>query len=75
MKAIETHLRAYRRLYWANQGLLQAAYVLKELEKEPVSSREKEALRRTQVMIEETRTLMNKKMSEWVESNSFGDSG
>jgi len=66
VKAIETQLHAYRCLYWANQSLLQAAYALKELEEEPASSEKKEMLRRTQAMIEETRTLMNNKMSEWV---------
>jgi hypothetical protein len=67
VKSLETQLRAYRCLYWANQGLLQAENVLKELEQEPASSGEKETLRRTQAMIEETRRLMNRKMSEWVD--------
>ncbi len=66
MKTMETQLRAYRCLYWANQGLLQTLRALKELEEERASSERKKALRRTQVMIEKTRTLMNCRMSGWV---------
>ncbi len=66
MKTIETQLRAYRSLYWANQGLLQAVRALKELDEERASSEKKAALRRTRAMIEKTRTLMNCRMSGWV---------
>jgi SMC interacting uncharacterized protein involved in chromosome segregation len=66
MKDMETPLRAYRCLYWANQGLLQALRALKELDEERAASEKKKALRRTQAMIEKTRTLMNCRMSGWV---------
>ena len=63
---MDTRLRAYRCLYWANQGLLQAVRALKELDEERASLEKKRALRRTQAMIEKTRTLMNCRMSGWV---------
>ena len=66
MKIIASQLRAYRCLYWANQGLLQAVRALKELDAERASSEKREALHRTQAMIERTRNLMNRKMSDWV---------
>src|SRR5258708_7067736 len=34
VKTMDTRLRAYRCLYWANQGLLQAVRALKELDEE-----------------------------------------
>lgn len=66
MKDMETQLHAYRCLYWANQGMLQALRALKELDEERASLEKKRALRRTEVMIEKTRTLMNCRMSGWV---------
>jgi hypothetical protein len=41
MKDMETQLRAYRCLYWANQGLLQAFRALKELDEERASIEKK----------------------------------
>jgi hypothetical protein len=70
MKASKTSLCAYRSLYWANQGLLQAVRSLEELSSDPssrASVRLSDKLRRTQAMIEETRLLMNQNLSEWIE--------
>lgn len=81
MKVGKTRLSLYRSLYWANQGLLQAVRCLEELRGDPASrllpesdllpSSEKfdDKLRRTQVMIEETRLLMNRNLAEWIEPN------
>lgn len=66
MKVSETGLRAYRCLYWANQGLLQAVRSLEELSGNP-SLALNDQLRRTQAMIEETRQLMNRNLEGWIE--------
>jgi hypothetical protein len=47
-------------------GPAASSQPLKELDEERASSQDKAALRRTQAMIEKTRTLMNCKMSGWV---------
>jgi len=69
MKVSEMSLRVYRSLYWANQGLLRAVAALQELDQELASaldvSQFSDKLRRTQVMIEETRSLMNSNLAEW----------
>jgi hypothetical protein len=70
MKVSKTSLRVYRSLYWANQGLLSAVAALQELQREPAApllgvSAFHDKLRRTQAMIEETRTLMNTNLAEW----------
>ena len=70
MKVSKTNLRLYRSLYWANQGLLNAVAALQELQREPAVpllgiSVFHDKLRRTQAMIEETRTLMNTNLAEW----------
>jgi len=70
MSAIPTRLDLYRSLYWANQGLLNAVRYLQEAEGPAASTTSKllnHNLRRTQAMIEETRTLMNQILSEWVD--------
>jgi hypothetical protein len=72
MKVICTRLDLYRTLYWANQGLLNAVRALKEAEiparpVAPPSELLKVNLRRTQAMIEETRTAMNDILTEWIE--------
>ncbi len=75
MKAVEISVRLYRSLYWANQGLLQAVRSLEELRGESASvslqadSLLYDRLRRTQAMIEETRLVMNRNLSEWIERN------
>jgi len=50
MKVNKISLRAYRSLYWANQGLLQAVRSLDELR--GTTTVEPDRLRRTQAMIE-----------------------
>jgi len=72
MKTGKMNLCAYRSLYWANQGLLQAVRSLEELRSDPASGLPasallNEKLRRTQAMIEETRLLMNRNLAEWTE--------
>ncbi len=70
MKDVTTRLDLYRSLYWANQGLLNAVHALQEAET-PTSSVSSQplnqTLRRTQVIIEETRTVMNDILCEWVQ--------
>jgi hypothetical protein len=70
MKAGKGGLRLYRSLYWANQGLLQAVRALQEAELPPSAllpwtAELNDKLRRTQAMIEETRDLMNRTLTEW----------
>jgi len=72
MRVDEKRLGLYRSLYWANQGLLQAVRALEDAERPapnlfPSSDILSAKLRRTQAMIEETRTLMNRALAEWVE--------
>jgi hypothetical protein len=71
MKVARARLDLYRSLYWANQGLLQAVRSLQEAEmptpSDPPSDLLKFNLRRTQSMIEETRTVMNEMLREWIE--------
>jgi hypothetical protein len=64
MKVNKMSLRAYRSLYWANQGLLQAVRSLDELR--GTTTVEPDRLRRTQAMIEETRLLMNRNLEDWI---------
>lgn len=70
MKVATNRIDLYRSLYWANQGLLNAVHALREAET-PVSSISIEQLnhelRRTQAIIEETRTVMNHILREWIE--------
>ena len=70
MKVSEMSLRVYRSLYWANQGLLRAVAALQELDQDAAlpprdAAQFNDKLRRTQAMIEETRTLMNHNLAEW----------
>lgn len=73
MKASKTSLRAYRSLYWANQGLLQAVRSLEALSgtqtspSSAASGHLNDKLRRTQAMIEEMRLVMNRTLAEWIE--------
>lgn len=67
MKGSDTGLRVYRCLYWANQGLLQAVRSLDELHVKSATAGLRDQLRRTQVMIEETRQLMNRSLENWIE--------
>ena len=66
MKGSEAGLRIYRCLYWANQGLLQAVRSLDELHGNSATVELSDQLRRTQVMIEETRQLMNRSLEDWI---------
>jgi len=70
MKAASDKIDLYRSLYWANQGLLNAAHALHQAEI-PISSLSTEQLnhelRRTQKIIEETRMVMNHILREWIE--------
>ena len=75
MKASKTGLRLYRGLYWANQGLLHAVRALQDAEGPPAPhlvfsylSGLNDRLRRTQAMIEEARTLMNRDLAECIEA-------
>jgi hypothetical protein len=77
MKASKTGLCVYRGVYWANQGLLNAIRALEQAEVEagrdpatsllPASLSLIAQLRRTQIMIEETREVMNRVLAEWIE--------
>ncbi len=70
MKAANTRLDLYRSLYWANQGLLNAVRALHEAETHASQASSlllNQNLRRTQRIIEETRTVMNHILSEWIE--------
>jgi hypothetical protein len=77
MKASKTGLCVYRGLYWANQGLLNAARALEQAEVEvlrtpgasPLSASSSlvAKLRRTHAMIEETREVMNRILAESIE--------
>jgi hypothetical protein len=77
MKASKTGLYVYRGVYWANQGLLNAIRALEQAEVEagrapaasllPTSLSIIAQLRRTQIMIEETRAVMNRILAEWIE--------
>ncbi len=71
MKVAKRNLDLYRSLYWANQGLLHAVRALKEADvsPQPASALVKDKLRRAQAMIEETRTLINRSLAEWIEPN------
>jgi hypothetical protein len=70
MKVASDRIDLYRSLYWANQGLLNAVHALHQAET-PISSLTTEQLnhelRRTQAIIEETRTVMNHILREWIE--------
>jgi hypothetical protein len=70
MKVASARIDLYRSLYWANQGLLNAVHALHQAEI-PISSLSTEQLnhelRRTQAIIEETRTVMNHILREWIE--------
>jgi hypothetical protein len=70
MKVASDRIELYRSLYWANQGLLNAVHALHQAET-PISSLATEQLnhelRRTQAIIEETRTVMNHILREWIE--------
>ena len=70
MKVASDKLDLYRGLYWANQGLLNAVHALHQAEA-PISSLSTKQLnhelRRTQAIIEETRTVMNHILREWIE--------
>jgi hypothetical protein len=70
MKVASDRIDLYRSLYWANQGLLNAAHALHQAET-PISSLATEQLnqelRRTQAIIEETRAVMNHILREWIE--------
>ena len=70
MKVASDRIDLYRSLYWANQGLLNAVHALHQAET-PISSLSTEQLnhelRRTQTIIEETRTVMNHILREWIE--------
>ncbi len=73
MKVSNSRLSLYRGLYWANQGLLNAVRALEQAEVEtscvlPQPPSLLAELRRTRTMIEETRTLMNRVLAEWIES-------
>ncbi len=77
MNSGKTRLCLYRNLYWANQGLLNAVRALEQAEAEarrdpvpcvlPQPPSLIAELRRTRTMIEETRTLMNRILAEWIE--------
>lgn len=64
-------------MYWANQGLLNAVRALEQAEVEagrdpsasllPASLSLIAQLRRTQIMIEETREVMKRILAEWIE--------
>jgi hypothetical protein len=70
MKTIQARVDLYRSLYWANQGLLNAVRALHEAE-EPASlvssTLVNHNLRRSQAIIEETRTVVNQILGEWIE--------
>jgi hypothetical protein len=70
MKVASDKIDLYRSLYWANQGLINAAHALHQAET-PISSLSAKQLnhelRRTQAIIEETRTVMNHILHEWIE--------
>jgi hypothetical protein len=70
MKVASDKIDLYRSLYWANQGLLNAVHALHQAEI-PIASFATEQLnhelRRTQKIIEETRTVMNHILREWIE--------
>jgi hypothetical protein len=68
MNVSKRNLRLYQGLYWANQSLLHAIDVLQDA-KPSASSPLDDQLRRTQNMIEETRELMNRVLSEWIQSD------
>src|SRR5215475_7920017 len=72
MKSSKTGLGLYRCVYWANQGLLHAVRALQEAEVPvsdlvPGSATLNDNRRRTQAMIEETRDLMNRTLTECIE--------
>ncbi len=74
MNVSKRNLRLYHGLYWANQGLLHAVDALQDAKLSgsfatPGSSQLNDQLRRTQNMIEETRELMNRVLSEWIRSD------
>ena len=66
MKVSKSRLGLYRSLYWANQSLLHAVRSLQEAEF-PSSDILNDKLRRTQAMIEETRTVMNRMLADWMD--------
>ncbi len=78
MKVSNSRLCIYRGLYWANQGLLNAVRALEQAEAEarrnpvpcvlPQPPSLLAELRRTRIMIEETRVFMNRVLAEWIES-------
>ncbi len=78
MNSSKTRLCLYRGLYWANQGLLNAVRALEQAEVEarrdpmpcvlPQPPSLIDELRRIRTIIEETRTLMNRVLAEWIES-------
>jgi hypothetical protein len=70
MKVASERIDLYRSLYWANQGLLNAVHALHQAETPMLSLSTKQLnheLRRTQAIIEETRTVMNHILREWIE--------
>jgi hypothetical protein len=70
MKVASDKINLYRGLYWANQGLLNAVHALHQAEPTTSSLSTEQLnheLRRTQAIIEETRTVMNHILREWIE--------
>lgn len=71
MKVSNPNLGLYRSLYWANQGLLHAVRTLNEAEAEAGEGSPSDVLndklRRAQAMIEETRSVMNRSLAEFIE--------
>lgn len=58
-------LEIYRKLYLANRGLLQAVHALSDLRRDPAFRDGR--INRIQMMIEETRALMNRVLAEQIE--------
>ncbi len=68
MKVSNRRLGLYRALYWANQGLLRAVGALQDAKLSDPSPLN-DQLKRTQDMIEKTRELINRVLTEWIQSD------
>ena len=66
-------LDVYRKLYLANQGILQAVHALRDLSCTPGCN--KRVLREIQLALEENRALMSRSLAEVIEQNEGNKAG
>jgi len=66
-------LDIYRKLYLANQGILQAVHALHDLSRAPGCS--KRVLQEIQLALEENRALMNRSIAEVIEQKEGAKAG